>query len=151
MADLLTHVAVANLCGKSSKDAQTRTLFLVGTCVPDITYKGLHFLASSPSWLAEPSHSPLPLLFLSFGLAMLFAESFRKRAFAALYLGSLLHVLIDLGKSYSGQGVILWGFPFTMDRIELGLYRPEAAVYLMGAAALLFLATEFFFRKRRPF
>ena len=150
MADLLTHVAVANLCGKTSKEAQTRSVFIVGTCIPDIAYKGMHLLASSPTWQAEPSHSPLPLLLLCYGLALLFVESFRKRAFTALYLGGLLHILIDLGKNYFGQGVILWGFPFTMDRIELGLYRPEQAVYMMGGALLLFLLTELIFRKTRP-
>ena len=150
VADLLTHVAVANLCGKTSKDVQTRTVFLVGTCVPDLAYKGMYFLSGSPSWLAEPSHSPLPLLLLCYGLAMLFAKSFRKRAFGALYLGGLLHILIDLGKSYLGQGVILWGFPFTMDRIELGWYRPEQGVYMMAGALGLFLLTELVFRKSRP-
>ncbi len=151
MADLLTHVAVANLCGKTSKDARTRTVFLVGTCVPDIAYKGMHFLAGSPTWLAEPSHSPLPLMVLCYGLAMLFGLEFRKRAFGALYLGGLLHILLDLGKSYFGQGVILLGFPFTMDRVELGLYRPEQAVFIMAGALVLFLLTEFIFRKTRPF
>jgi hypothetical protein len=150
MADLLTHVAVANLFGKATKESRVRAVFLVGTCVPDITYKGLLLFADSPTWLAEPSHAPLPLLALCYGLAMLFAESFRKQAFGALYLGGLLHILIDLGKSYFGQGVILLAFPFSMERYELGLYRPEQAVYMMAGAAVLFLATELVFRRTRP-
>jgi hypothetical protein len=56
--------------------------------------------------------------------------------------GSYLHILMDLGKNYMGQGVIPWAFPFSMDRIELGLYYPEDCIYFMLPAFLLICLAE---------
>ncbi len=149
MADLLTHVAVANLCGKVSRDDRVRAVFLVGTCMPDVVYKGCLFVGGASTWAAEPSHSPLPLVVLSYAIALLFEEAFRSRAFAAILLGSYLHLLIDLGKDYMGQGVILWAFPFSMDRIELAWYRPEQTLYMMAGSAGLLVMTELIARPKR--
>jgi hypothetical protein len=149
MADLLTHVAVANLCGKASRDDRVRAVFLVGTCVPDVVYKGALLAGGASTWAAEPSHSPLPLVALCYGAALLFEETFRARAFGALFLGACLHLLLDLGKDYMGQGVILWAFPFSMDRVELGLYHNEETVYFMAPSLALIVLTELAFRRRR--
>ncbi|MBI2899104.1 MAG: hypothetical protein HYY17_02900 [Planctomycetes bacterium] len=148
MADFVTHVAVANLCGKATGDDRARAVLLVGTCLPDVLYKGLLYAAGSATWTAEPSHSPLPLVALCFGAAMLFEEAFRPRAFVALLSGCYLHVLVDLGKDYMGQGVILWAFPFSMHRIELGWYRPQHMTYMMAGSAVVIVLTELAFRRR---
>lgn len=151
MADLLTHVAIANLGAKASGDGRVRALVLVGTCLPDVLYKGLLFGTGSSTWAAEPSHAPLPIVAFCWGASLLFEESFRPRAFVALLAGMFLHVLVDLGKDYMGQGVILWAFPFSMDRIELALYRPEETIYMMLGSAALLAGTELAFRRRpRP-
>ncbi len=149
MADLLTHVAAANLCAKAVKDDRARALILVGTCVPDVAYKTLIYATGSSTWSAEPTHSPVPLAALCFGLALLFEESMRSKAFWALFSGGCLHLAIDLGKDYMGQGVIVWAFPFSMDRIELAWYSPEDTLYMMGGAAVVLVLTEFFYRRFR--
>lgn len=146
MADLLTHVAVANLCAKAVRDDRVRAVVVVGTCVPDVAYKGLLYLAGSATWAAEPSHSPIPLAALCLAAALLFEESFRPRAFLGLFLGSLLHVAIDLGKDYMGQGVILWAFPFSTHRVELGWYHAEHWPAMMAVSAVVLVVTELAWR-----
>ena len=118
--------------------------------LPDLLYKGLLYLFAAPTWLCEPTHTPLGLVPFCYVLAMLFERDWRARAFAALWGGSLAHVLVDAGKSYLGGGVILWGFPFTMDAWEAGLYAPEETILLMPAALGLILLTELALSGRRP-
>jgi hypothetical protein len=103
---------------------------------------GLLYLGGAPNWLCEPTHSPLGLVVYCYAASLLFEEEWRKRAFAALLGGSWLHVLFDLGKNYLGSGVILWAFPFSMDRIELGWYGNEDSIYFMLPALGVILLAE---------
>jgi hypothetical protein len=142
MADLLVHAATAFAPGRFLRDDRVRAVLYVGVCLPDVLYKTLHRLFGAPTWLCEPTHAPLGVAAWCWLLALLFEEAWRRRAFGALVAGSWLHLLVDLGKDYMGQGVILWAFPFSMDRVELGWYAPEDTVVLMVPAASLILATE---------
>jgi hypothetical protein len=146
MADFLVHFATAYAPGLALRDARLRAILYVGVCLPDLAFKGLLYVFGASTWACEPSHSPLTLLPLCYAAAMLFEESWRARAFGALLGGSILHLLLDLGKSYSGSGVIPWGFPFTMGRVELGAYGPEDTLLLMAPALGLILLTEAAYR-----
>jgi hypothetical protein len=138
MADALVHVASAAVAGLPLRDPRVRALLYVGVCLPDILYKSLLYLFGAPTWVCEPTHSPLGLVPWCFAAALLFEERWRARAFGALLGGSWLHLLADLGKDYLGTGVIPWAFPFSMDLVELGLYAPdEMAGMLLPAAAAL--------------
>jgi len=152
MADLLVHVASAFAPGLAFRDGRFRALLYLGVCLPDVLYKASMYLLGSPTWVCEPTHSPLGLVPYCFAVALLFEEGWRKRAFWALLAGGWLHLLVDAGKSYMGSGVILWAFPFSMDRVELGWYAPEDTVFLMAPAAGLILAGELVSRlaRRRP-
>lgn len=151
MADLLVHVGLAYPAVRLLRDGRLRSLVYVGLCLPDLLYKGLHYLMGAPTWLCEPTHAPLGLLPFCYLGAMLFERDWRARAFGALYAGSLAHALVDAGKSYLGSGVILWGFPFTMDAFELGLYAPEDTILLMPVALALIVLSELAFARRpRP-
>lgn len=144
MADLLVHAASAVVAARPLRDGRLRSIVYVGVCLPDLLYKGLIYIGSAPNWLAEPTHSPLGLIPFCYALALLFEESWRRRAFGALLGGSYLHVLFDLGKNYLGSGVIPWAFPFSMETVELGWYYPEDSVYFMlpslAVIALVWLA-----------
>lgn len=142
MADLLVHVGLAYPAVRALRDGRLRSLVYVGLCLPDLLYKGLLYGLGAPTWLCEPTHAPLGLLPFCYALALLFERDWRARAFGAFWGGSLAHVLVDAGKSYLGAGVILWGFPFTMDAWEAGLYAPEDTVLLMPAALALILLSE---------
>lgn len=142
MADLLTHAAIGYVVARPIRDPKLRALVMAGTAMPDVLYKTLVLGAGTTTWYAEPTHSPLPLLAICGLAAMLFSPPLRRRAFWGLWIGSMTHVLVDLGKDYLGHGVILWAFPFSMDRIELGWYTNDQTIYFMPAALLLVLATE---------
>ena len=134
MADLLTHAATAWLPGRTIRDGRMRAVLYLGVCLPDALYKGLHFLFGASTWVCEITHAPLVVPAICAAVALLFEEEWRRRAFFALMAGSWLHLLVDLGKSALGEGVILWGFPFTMDRVELSLYQNEDMVFVMPFA-----------------
>ncbi len=142
MADLLVHFASAFAAGRPLRDGRLRSIVYLGVCLPDLLYKSLLYLGGAPTWLCEPTHSPLGLIPFCYAGAMLFEEEWRKRAFGALLGGAYLHVLVDLGKNYMGSGVILWAFPFSMDAVELGWYYPEDTVYLMLPSLALIVVLE---------
>ena len=149
MADLLVHFATAFAPGQALRDGRLRAVLYLGVCLPDILYKTLLYLGGAPTWLCEPTHSPLGLIPFCYAAALLFEEAWRRRAFAALLGGAWLHVLLDLGKNYMGSGVILWAFPFSMDAVELGLYHPEDSVLLMLPALALIGLVELAWKRKR--
>lgn len=142
MADFLVHFATAYVPAKGLRDGRLRAILYVGVCLPDLFFKGLLYLGGASTWACEPSHAPLMLVPLCYAAALLFEENWRARAFGALLAGSILHLLLDFGKSYLGAGVIPWGFPFTMGRAELGWYVPEDTLLLMAPALGLIIVAE---------
>ena len=149
MADLFTHVAIAHAGGRWC-DARFRAAMLVGTVLPDVLYKGCLYLFGSSTWFAEPTHAPLVLILVAYVGALLFEERLRPRMFAALWIGMWLHILLDLGKNYVGEGVILWAYPFSMHRVELGIYETGETLYFILPAMGLALLSEIAVRIRRP-
>lgn len=141
--DLLVHVATAHAPARLGlRDGRVRALLYAGVCLPDILYKGLLYIVRSASWVAEPTHSPLGLAAWCYLLALLFEEAWRGRAFWTLWIGGLLHLATDAAKNYMGHGVIHWGFPFTLDRVELGWLPTEEMWILTAPAAALMVAVE---------
>lgn len=149
MADLLTHLASGWLPGRALRDARARAVLYVGICLPDVIYKFLFTSLGASTWVCELGHAPLVVPVFCYALALLFEEAWRRRVFFALWAGSWLHILIDLGKNYLGDGVILWGFPFTMDLVELGLYRNEDMATVMPFALVFILVVELAARRLR--
>ena len=149
---MLVHFASAFAAGRPLRDGRLRSIVYLGVCLPDLLYKSLLYLGGAPTWLCEPTHSPLGLIPFCTAAALLFEEEWRKRAFVALLGGAYLHLLVDLGKNYLGSGVILWAFPFSMEAVELGWYYPEDTVTLMlpslGLIAILELASRLRGRRR---
>ena len=142
MADLLVHFATAFAPGQAMRDGRLRAVLYLGVCLPDLLYKGLLYAGGAPTWLCEPTHSPLGLIPWCYAAALLFEEEWRKRAFGALLAGAWLHLLVDAGKGYMGSGVIPWAFPFSMDRVEFGLYGAKDGPAMMAGAAVVILVVE---------
>ena len=142
MADALTHFATAYLPARGLRDGRVRAILYVGVLLPDVLYKTLLYCFGAPTWLCEPTHSPLGAAAICYAVALLFEEAWRKRAFWALLAGSWLQILIDAAKDYMGMGVIPWAFPFSMDLFELGWMRQEETIYLaLGSLGLVVLGT----------
>jgi hypothetical protein len=51
----------------------------------------------------------------------------------ALYAGSILHILLDLLKTFLGRGSIFPLHPFSTQGFEIGLYRSEDVFYILPA------------------
>ena len=152
MADLLVHFATGFAAGRPLRDGRLRSIVYVGVCLPDLLYKLLLYGGGAPTWLCEPTHTPLGLIPWCWLGALLFEESWRRRAFWALLAGGWLHLLVDVGKNYMGNGVIMPAFPFSMKTVELGWYHPEDSPLLMLPALALMGAVELLGRlsSRKP-
>ncbi|HTF57663.1 MAG TPA: metal-dependent hydrolase [Planctomycetota bacterium] len=144
MGDLLTHYVSARVTGVRIRDRATAMVFTLGVFLPDLLGKPLGHFQGLPDLVEVPTHSPLGLLLACGAACFLFAPAFRRRAFVALYAGSLLHVFLDLFKSYLGRGAVMLLHPFSLKGFELGFYRTEDVFYLLpanlGILALLWLA-----------
>lgn len=130
MADLLTHYVTARVTGLRIRDRATATVFTLGVFLPDLLGKPLGMISSLPDLFEVPTHTPIGLVFACGAICFLFAPGFRRRAFWALYAGSLVHLLADLAKSYLGRGAVSLLHPFSTQGFELGLYRTEDVFYL---------------------
>ena len=131
MADLLTHYVSARVVGVGIRDRATGTLFALGVFLPDLIGKPIGQLPGIPDLAAAPSHSLVGLVFACGAVCFLFAPGIRGRVFAALYAGSVLHVLADLMKDYMGRGSVCLLHPFSTTAWEAGLYRSEDVFHLL--------------------
>lgn len=141
MADLLSHYTVGHIGGKFLK-AEDRIFVYIGCVIPDLVYKLFLYGTGSSTLFCDPSHSPIVLVLISYVLAMLFEESIRKKALVLILIGSYTHVLLDLGKDYLGSGVVPLLFPFSLKRVELGLYENHDSIYFMILCLALIATTE---------
>jgi membrane-bound metal-dependent hydrolase YbcI (DUF457 family) len=103
----------------------------------------------APDWYVVFLSSPLGLLFISYLLALCFEEVFRKQAFWCLWVGSLLHLVVDSFKDYLGTATVRWAFPFYNEGLGFPLYKPEDGVFLMPVYAALILSAELIFYRQR--
>jgi hypothetical protein len=139
MADLLTHYVSARLPGGFIGDPSSRATFILGVFLPDLAGKGMSRVLQLPDGFSAPAHSALGLLVLTYAVALLFSAEFRARAWLTLYLGSLLHVGVDLLKDNLGQGSAFVLHPFSLEGQELALYFNENILMLIPGNLLLVL------------
>ncbi|MBI4577863.1 MAG: hypothetical protein HY722_16500 [Planctomycetes bacterium] len=142
MPDLITHMAAALVLRRAFAGPRRRLVFLLGAVLPDLYFKALHVVLHADTWFCEPTHAPLVLVLECALVAMLFPAEERRGHFAALYAGSLLHVLMDAAKDNFGHGSVPALFPFSLDLWELGLYWTEDTVLVAPVALLAALALE---------
>jgi hypothetical protein len=141
MPDLLTHYAAARVPGAFLPDARVRTLFILGTFIPDVVAKSTYLLLGAHIEFGVPSHSLLGMALLCYAACLFVEPALRARAFAALYAGSVLHVAVDLLKDGLGAGSAALFHPFLLHRFELGWLDPEdVALFFPIDAGLLILA-----------
>ena len=111
------------------RDRRVQALFILGTFLPDLVAKGFWWVTSSPQNFDVPTHSLPGLLAVSYLACLFVEERIRPGAFAALYLGSVLHVAVDLIKNNPGDVAFLL-YPFSTAGSKLGWIAPENVVLL---------------------
>ena len=126
MPDLITHTAVAHLLRRpferpSDPDAgATRTLFYLGTILPDILTRPWYILIPATHDWTMAFHTPVGALLACGLLALLFEPPLRKKAFLWLGGGSLLHFFLD-GFQKQVVGNSTWLFPLTWNDYGYGI------------------------------
>jgi len=151
VAGSLVHLASVYLPGQGLRDRRLRAVLYLGACLPDFLRIGVTFFLGASDAVADATHAPLVFLPVAYGAALLFEESWRNRAFWAILLGGWAHVLVD--GALGGGGGVLWAFPFSMNRAELGGWGAEKAAPLELAAGGLLVLWEFgaeVLRRSRP-
>lgn len=133
MADLLTHYVSARIPGGFLASPAARTTLVLGVFLPDLLGKALGSHDLLPDHIGAPSHSALGLFLICWTLAMFFEEAFRLKAFVTLYVGSMLHVAVDLLKDNLGSGSAYLLHPFSVEGVELGLYQNENILWILPA------------------
>jgi membrane-bound metal-dependent hydrolase YbcI (DUF457 family) len=148
MPDLLTHLVAARVPGTFLRDRRLQALLVIGTFLPDIAAKGLYWVMQSRESFTAASHSVLGVLLISYLACLFVEESIRRRGFALLTLGGLIHVLVDLSKDNLGVGSARPFVPFSPVGIEFGWIYPENVIYLIPIDAAI-LAVVWLLERRR--
>lgn len=138
VADLLTHLATVYVPTRLGvRDPAARSLAYLGVCLPDLLSRaGIRLGVPGRLSFHDIVHTPAFLVLASAAAAQLFAGGWRIRAFLALLFGGLVHLLVDAGKDTLGLHGVLWGWPWSLQPGEWGLYLPEHTVYFMAPAVL---------------
>jgi hypothetical protein len=152
VADLLTHLATVYVPTRLGvKNPGARSLAYLGVCLPDL-------LSRAGSWMQRPGtlsfhdvvHTPAFLALTALAASQLFARGLRLTSFLTLFLGGLVHLVVDAAKDYLGSGGVMWAFPWTLRRWEWGLFLPEHTVYFMAPALLAIVLARTVGRARDP-
>lgn len=148
MPDLLTHAVAARIPAGFLRRPSLRLLFFLGTFLPDLISKFLKEIVRCNYGFNEISHSLLGLVPFCYLIVLLFPEAIRRSAFLSLYVGSLLHLTLDLMKdSLGGGGMLL--LPLSSGTFEWELYQPDNVIYLIPLDIVLFILMELAARRAR--
>ena len=141
MPDLFTHLVAARLPGAFVRDRRLQALLIIGTFLPDLAAKGFVWILWSREEFAHASHSIIGVLLVAYLASLFIEESIRRPAFILLAAGGLIHIFVDLIKSYLGNGAVALFLPFTPEAFEFGLIDPENVIYLIPLDAAILAAT----------
>lgn len=150
MPDLVIHIAAARILLIGSRiGAPWRALFYLANCLPDVLYRAFSLGTASHDWYAEAAHTPLVQAVWAYALALTFREDLRARAWLALTAGMWLHDLLDMSKDALDRGVVLWAFPFSVERSRIGFLVSEESLDVSAGCLALLLILELLQRRRR--
>ncbi len=124
MPDWIVHLGFAYVMARLIKMRDLK-LFFLGSLVPDIPRIGLYFTSffhlnqiGSHSYFV-PFHTPLMAALVALTIS-LFSEDFKK-CFSLIFLGTILHLLLDVTQYRIGSGVLLF-YPFSFRQFHLNLF-----------------------------
>lgn len=140
MADLFTHFVAARVPGGWVRDRRLQALLVLGTFLPDIVGKGLRFVLQSHNSSPLATHSLAGVLLLSYLACLFVEEGLRRRGFAMLVGGGMIHLLVDLAKDHQGMGAVFPFLPFSAAGVELGWIHSENVIYLIPLDAAILAA-----------
>jgi len=144
MPDLFAHFASGYLISRVSRLRKHTALLVLGVVLPDILTRIpeiiLDRLLGIPVFhFVIIFHSPFSLLIVSFIISLTFELRIRFTAFLLIFLGSFLHVVLDLMQKQFGEGVYMPYFPFSFETFQLGLFHFNSSVTLFPIVFIIVL------------
>lgn len=149
MPDLLSHYLIAKISTTKIK-SKPISLFFVGTILPDLLGRTPFVVIADfferydcyLGWFLAIFHSPFVLILVCLLISFLFEETLRRHVFKLLFLGSALHLGLDmLQKTFTPSSGYLWFFPFSFKSFNIPLFWADQSIYLIPVllAIIVFL------------
>ncbi len=149
MPDLLTHYTAAYFFSRPSAFSRFRAVFYLGTILPDIISRPVYILFPKLAAYTVAMHTPVFLFFLCLFLAELFQKGIKENVRNYLFMGVLLHLVLDLLQKHLVGGYF-WLFPFSWKTFEIGLFWPDAPLRFAPVWIFLILLSEsIYYMKKR--
>ncbi|MBN2410411.1 metal-dependent hydrolase [candidate division KSB1 bacterium] len=150
MPDLLTHYTAAYFLTRSSAFLRFRAVFYFGTILPDIISRPVYILFPKLAVYTVAMHTPVFLFILCLFLTELFHKEIKENVRNYLFMGVLLHLILDLLQKHHVGGYF-WFFPFSWKTFEIGLFWPDTPLQLTPVWISLILMTEgiYYMKKRK--
>jgi hypothetical protein len=148
MPDLITHAAIAHLAGRPFESRNpfadpgpARIFLYLGVMLPDLMSRPWYILSPAVHDWVVAFHTPAGMLAACAFLSLLFERTLRKRAFALLFLGSVMHFAVDcLQRQVTGNN--FWLFPFSWKNFGIGLFWAGDAIPFVPVWIALVLLME---------
>ncbi len=142
MPDLFAHFASGYLISRIPQLRMYTALLVLGAVLPDLLTRVPEiffdrFLGLNVYHAVEIFHSPTVLFLVAFALSLLMDRSLRFQAFSSIFLGSLVHVVLDLMQIQFGESVYMPYFPFSFAKVQFALFHFNASIQLFPLIALL--------------
>lgn len=158
MPDLFSHLAAAHIVRRSVElkreqafHGQDYTMFYLGSILPDLVSKTIPIMFDGPRihWAVAPTHTPLGLLLMSYGIALLFNEKNRKRFFLLLILGAVFHLLLDVLQKHLTDGAYYWFFPFSWKSFHIPVFWPSDSIIAIPFLLFVIIVCEIAMRNKK--
>ncbi len=127
MPDLMTHVAISHLIKRpfelkqgTSNPVPMRTLFYLGTILPDLLSRPFYILFPVTREWVDLYHQPIGFILMATLFALFFDPTLWKRAWMYLIAGGMLHFVLDSFQEQIATGVS-WLWPFSWRNYGYGL------------------------------
>jgi len=151
MPDLFTHFASGYLISRVPNLRRYTAFLALGAILPDILTRIpeilLDRLLGIPIFhFLNIFHSPFCLLLVSYIISLTFEFKIRLIAFLFIFIGSCLHVILDLMQKQFGEGVYMPYFPFSLETIQWGLFHFNASVTLFPIIFVIVVVAWLFTR-----
>ena len=157
MPDWIAHIGVVYFLGKWW-DMRNICWFLLGAVLPDVFSRTSYVLLDTIHfskyldgiWVhlyLDVFHTPYICLFLSLSLALLTRHP--QKIFLLLFIGSLIHFLMDIGQTYFHGGIPLL-YPFILNPFSIELFQYEQhLIYFISTSIGCWLITSLYLNRSK--
>ena len=153
----MTHVAISHLVRRpfewkriSQNNSPMRTLFYLGTILPDILSRPFYILFPATRLWVVLYHQPVGLILVSSLLALFFDPKIRKKAWINLTAGGIFHFILDSFQKQIVSG-IAWLWPYSWRAYGYGLMEAGDILHYipLWIGLIMIMEAGFYLWKRR--